>query len=424
MEWLQSNRSPGREDGIPKEHFPLVFVLLVLLIGTGCRSDAEPSGDAQSRRSVDQETVTTLIKSQRALQQGALQASLVLADSVVRRAPRLADAHFQRGRALSEVKRFEEAEAAYRKVLELDPDYRGAWYNLGNNAFRQQYYEDAIRFYREEQALHPSAATLVALGWAYEGQDEIDRARSAYEQAIEADSTHAPAYARLGQLYEDEGELEEAFRHSRRALELAPDDVNYRYVVGAQRLRLDRLEEAVDDLEAVTEARPWHQGAHYNLGQALMRLGRQEEAERYLEAADSLDSMQREIERLQSIAENNPDEPEQWRTLGDELHRAGRLEEAKNAFGLALYLQPDNPTLRNRFAMLSAELEEYEAAVEQYRTLLRQHPTYVEGWFNLGVVYAWKGEPQQAEQAWERVLQQAPDHQQAKAYLAQIRGES
>ena len=397
----------------------LVGVVCMLALNVRCASDTEESTKAaQSRRSVDEKTVSFLIQSQQALQQGALRAAQVLADSVVARAPRLPDAHFQRARVLSELKQFDRAEEAYREVLALDPDYRGVWYNLGNNAYRQQDYQQAVTFYRKAQGQHPSAEALVSLGWTYVAQSKTDSARLAYEKALSVDSSYALAYARLGQWYEDQGELETALKYSRRALELQPNNGKYQYVVGSQLLRLDQPEVAVEHLKQATEARPWHQGAHFSLGQALMRLGREQEAERYLAGADSLEQLQSDIKRLQSIARNNPENSKSWKKLGEKLREAGQVEEAQKAFSMALYLAPEDPILRNNIAMLSAELGNSKAAVRHFQALLTQHPSFVEGWFNLGVVYARSGNIQQAQQAWKEVLRRQPDHQRAKAYLA------
>lgn len=392
----------------------------ILLLAAGCGTNAEDPKQAQSRRDVDQQTVSLLIQSQRALQQGALRAARVLADSVVERAPRLPDAYFQQGRVLSELKQFDEAEAAYREVLALNPTYQGVWYNLGNNAYRQQAYEEAVTFYRRAHAQSPSAMALVSLGWTYVAQDEIERARRAYQDAIARDSTYSLAYARLGQLYEDQGNLEDALKYSRKALNLEPSNGKYRYAVGSQLLRLDRPEAAVKHLRQAATDRPWHQGTHFSLGQALMRLGQENEAERYLAAADTLEQKQSEIRRLEAVAQGNADNPTVWETLGEKLQEVERNEEAQRAYSVALYLQPGNPDLRNKLAMLSADLGNEEAAVGHYRALLTQHPSYVEGWFNLGVVYARSGNPQQAQRAWQEVLRREPNHQRAKAYLARI----
>lgn len=411
------------ENGVVRLALVLVFLSLPLF---GCETGETTSSgdDAMSRSEVGKETVSMLIQSQQALKRRALQKALALADSVVRRAPRLADAHFQRARVLSELKRFNDAENAYRKVLSLDPNYRGAWFNLGNNAYRRQNYKEALRYFQKEQDRHPSASALVEIGKAYKAIGKIDSARQAHQRALQRDSSQAAAHARLGQLYEEEGQLETALQHSRRALEVEPDNVNYQYVVGLQLFQLGRYDEAIDHFKTVIEERPWHHGAHYNLGQALVRTDRSEEGKRYLSRADSLEEQQREIERLESVAQDSPGDPGRWKKLGDAYRQAGRLTEAWEAYSIALYLSPRNPTLRNNVAQLAANRGDYETAIAHYRTLLNQHPSFIEGWFNLGVVYARNGEPQKARKMWKRVLQKVPDHPQAKEYLSRLPEES
>ncbi|MEF8796141.1 MAG: tetratricopeptide repeat protein [Salinivenus sp.] len=399
-----------------------VLALSLLLVGCGTGEDVESSegGNAMPRRAVDQETVSMLVQSQRALQQGTLRKALALADSVVQRAPRLADGHFQRGRVLTELKRFDEADKEYQKVLSLDPQYQGAWFNLGNNAYRRQNYETALRYFQKEQKRHPSASTLVEMGKTYGVRNAPDSARQAYERALARDSTSAEAHARLGQLYEEEGELESALEHSRRALQLDSTNVNYRYIVGSQLFQLGRYEAAIPHLRGVIAERPWHQSAHYNLGQALVRTGRRDRGETYIAESDSLEKQQRKIERLESVAQDEPGAPARWTKLGDAYRRAGRLEDAREAYSIALYLRPSNPRLRDQLAQLSADLGNYEAAVSHYRTLLRRRPDFNEAWFNLGVVYARNGETEKARKVWKRVLKRNPDHQRAKAYLARL----
>lgn len=387
----------------------------------GCGTETTSDGPtAMPRDSASRSTVKMLVQSQNALKQGGLQTALALVDSATQRAPQLPDAHFQRGRVLAELRRFEESNEAYRRVLDLDPDYEGARYNLGNNAYREQEYQRAVRHYRRGLERHPSARARVSQGRAYVAQEKVDSARVAYRTAISLDSTHALAHARLGQLYADQGSTEKALRHSRRALELESENAKFRYAVGQQLLQLGRPDAAAEHLRKAVEQRPWHQGAHYNLGQALLRLDRSDEAERYLAAADSLEKVQSRIEQLRSQAQNAPSDVERWRNLAQALKEAGRLEEAQEAYSVAVYLRPKNPVLRNEIAKLAGARGNDEAAISHYQTLLRKNPNYVRGWFNLGVIYARNGQNERARTAWERVLEREPGHEQARKYLASL----
>src|SRR5690606_660387 len=85
-----------------------------------------------------------------ALQQHAFDRALAYADSADARAPGLADVPFLRGRIYAELARLDLAEQAYREALSIRPHYPGGWNNLGNTAYRQQKYSEAIRYYRRE----------------------------------------------------------------------------------------------------------------------------------------------------------------------------------------------------------------------------------------------------------------------------------
>ncbi len=399
------------------------LALCLVLPWAGCKTEPD-RGDALPRRQAEPKTVRALIASQQALHQGRYLAALSLADSPAKWNPRLADAHFQRGRALSELHRFEQAEAAYRKVLALNPKYRGAWFNLGNNAFRQHEYRQALTFYQKAQRRHPTAATLVYMGRTYARLGKTDSTQWAYRKAIALDSTHAAAHFHLGETYEQAGQPQKALASYRRALKQAPDNPEYRYAVGRQLVQLGEAAEAVRHLEAVVRARPRHLGAQYSLAQALLRLGHTEEAQRYLTQVDSLQQLKDEVERLSSIVGTRPEDPRLWARLGDALRRGGRSGDALEAYQTALALAPRSSALRGQVARLHALLGNEQAAVAHYRLLLQLHPDYVRGWLGLGVVYAQMGAEEKARQAWETVLRQDPDHPKARAYLARLGGPS
>ena len=401
------------------QRFVLSAALGILLLSGGCGPEAED--DADSAQSMDPAARAFLSRAQRALQSGTYQNALTLTDSAERRAPDLPQVDFIRGRIFSELKRFEAAEAAYRKALSRDSPPEKIWLNLGNNAMRQDRLREALSYYRKALEEKPSPNAYLYMGRAYSELGKIDSARHMLNRAVALDSTSARAHAYLGQTYKQAGALEKALASSRRALALAPDNLDYRYVVGSQLLQTGRTKEALPVLQTVAKERPWHHGALYNLGQALSRLGRTKEAKQYFARADSAQQRQAAIDQLRETARINPNRLMAWVRLGDALRQAGRLHEAKEAFDVALNLAPRNLALQNNAANLAHELGHPQEAIQRYRAILRQDPTLVDVWLNLGVAHAQEDRPEAARRAWRQVLTQAPDNQAAKTYLAHLK---
>ena len=400
--------------------YPLLFALV---IGAGCRSGSDEeqlSQTALQRQAADPKAASFLIEAQDAFYRGAFGVALMLADSSQKYAPELADIPFLRGLVFTALSRLDEAQAAYEAVLVLDPNYQGVWLNLGSTAFRQGDRRKALRLYRKEQEAYSSPAVLLQMGRAYAELGVADSAQQAYQQAIAADSSYATAYFRLSELYKEEGELEKALEYSRQGLSLAPDNLNYRYFIGSLLLLMGAVGEAVEHLETVVEQRSWHYWAHYNLGQALVRLGRQEEALRYLAKAESLQGAVEDIQHWQSLTEQNPDQLMHWVNLGDALRRAGRIDEAIEAHQTAFYLGPQYLAVQNNLANLYLMRGDTAWAIAGYRLILRQDPTIVDVWLNLGSVYASAGKVAAARRVWENALQYEPDDSTVKAYLANL----
>jgi tetratricopeptide (TPR) repeat protein len=320
----------------------------------------------------------------------------------------------------TELRRYDEAEATYKKVLALDPYYQGAWLNMGSTAMRQGDSRKALEYYHHELKHYPTAATYHQIGRVYSKLGKSDSARYMYQKSIAADSSFATAYLRMAELYRQEGELDKALDYARRGLQQQPDDLNYRYFLGSLLMLSDRLPEAVTELEIVVKARPWHYWANYNLGQALVRLGREDEGKHYLAKAESLQAELKNIQDWENLVENNPDQLMLWVNYGEALRRGGRLDEAIEAFQIALAIEPRFAALENNLAILLVMRGDTAKAIAHYQALLQRYPTLPEAWLNLGVVYAKSGKYGEARKAWENVLKYAPNDSTAKAYLAKL----
>ena len=391
--------------------------LLVLSAGCGTPQD-EPA--RTSLASADPDVARLLVRAQTAFETGDYGAARALAEQAVQKAPELPHAYFLHGRVLTVLHHYDRAQRSYERALALDSAFKGARFNLGNNAYRQGRYREAIRLYEEEQRLRPSPDILLHMARAYAELHQFDAAYAAYQEVLAVGGDSAAVYAELGQLYEDEGNLSEALHHSRRALALEPGHVRYRYALGLQALQAGHLQEAIGALEAVVAQEPWNAGAHHNLGQALLRLGRPEEAELYLSRVDSLQRQSRHLFQLGQNAALAPDQPAPWIELGNAYRRAGQLQQALETYRIAQPLMPQNLTLQNNIANLAHLLGHTQEAIARYEAILRQDSTVVSVWVNLGVARTETGQEDAAREAWQSALHYDPGNPLIQRYLASL----
>jgi tetratricopeptide (TPR) repeat protein len=122
---------------------------------------------------------------------------------------------YERGSELEEVSS-EEAMAAYRQALEIDPGLADAHVNLGRLLHERGEAAEAERHYRLALAVRPEDATAAFnLGVALQDLGRLAEAAEAYEKALEIDRSLADAHYNLAGLYERLGQPEAAFRHLR-----------------------------------------------------------------------------------------------------------------------------------------------------------------------------------------------------------------
>lgn len=331
-------------------HLRRLLLVLLLAVG-GCAREPQVAATIEARRSMRPEASRLLREAHEAFGRGDWQSALRQIDAAAVQAPQLADLPYLRGRVLLELNRYDEAEEAFRRVLELDPLYAGASFQLGHLATQRAHYHEALEYYRKEAALLEAAAegayvlptrdpralaaVRLQMGRTLEALDDVEAARAMIESAIAADTTFAQAYSDLSKLYQEDGALDEAREYARRAYRLASDDPEYRYVYGMLLLRTDSADEALPHLEAVVQARPWHHGALYNLGRALTELGRAGEAQEYLARADRMQQLENLIAQAQVSVQQSPDDARRWAEYAELLARSGRTAEARRAFGVA-----------------------------------------------------------------------------------------
>jgi uncharacterized protein (TIGR02466 family) len=181
--------------------------------------------------------------------------------------------------ALHQAGRLREAEAIYRRVLEVRPDHPDALHLLGIVARQSGRPEAAIDLIGRAIAADGRNPTYHSnLGTAFEAAGRRDAALAAYRRAVELKPDFFEAHQKLGTLLQATGKHEEAVAVLRRAVELRPGAAEVHLTLGTALAKLGRHEEARAAFRRAAELKPELADAHFGLAGALRALGREDEA--------------------------------------------------------------------------------------------------------------------------------------------------
>ncbi|HKB38840.1 MAG TPA: protein kinase [Gemmataceae bacterium] len=186
----------------------------------------------------------------------------------------------------------DEALAAYRKAIDLKPDYANAHNALGAGLGRKGEWEKAIAAYRESLRLNPRAANVRHnLVWAYIASLAPEHAIRELKETLRLAPANAVAQRQLAFILATTGDRQlrdpaQALVLATTAVKLAPKDGECVLVLGVARYRTNDWEGAI---RALTEAdRFWPSGNPYVwffLAMACGKKGEREQARTWYDRA-------------------------------------------------------------------------------------------------------------------------------------------
>ncbi len=122
--------------------------------------------------------------------------------------------NFARGAMYEKQKKFDSAEASFRKILDADPNNAGALNYLGYMyAERGQKLDEAQQMISKALDLDPdNGAYLDSLGWVHYQQNQLDKAARELEQALDKIGKDPTVHEHLGAVYFKQGKIRDAIR--------------------------------------------------------------------------------------------------------------------------------------------------------------------------------------------------------------------
>jgi serine/threonine-protein kinase len=241
----------------------------------------------------------------------------------------------------------------------------------------------------------------------YEQMSELEAAASAFDTAIELDSTYAPAHAGLAEAYwrmfrDDKNPewIEKARRQCDRALALDSTRTETQVVYGNVLRESGEYESAVAAFQRAIAIDSTAAGVYNGLAASYARLGRLEEAEA---------AFQRAI-RVKSDYWGG------YSDLGLFYYRNGRFEEAAEQYRRITELTPDNYLAFNNLGGMYYYLERWDDARTAFERSIDIQPSD-RAYLNLGTIHYIEGDYETAARLSEQAVELNPNNYLAWAAL-------
>jgi tetratricopeptide (TPR) repeat protein/serine/threonine protein kinase len=265
--------------------------------------------------------------------QGKYQEALALFDQVLRRRPKYPGAHCNRGDALEELNRLEEAAEAFRKALRFQKEMQDkgftpatdlradAYLGLGTVRMKQAKWPEALASLRRAQEFDQAFIRRGYQGYPeipfYLGQvlEHLGRPKEAireYQKSLKINPRGYSARGNLATIYWHMKDYATAEREYRKVLADKPDCAEAWTNLGAVMNQTQRYAEAEKCFKEAARHGPKNAMTYYDLGIALVALGRLAEAEK---------AYRKTIELNKNYAEAHCN-------LGGVLRRQGKFKEA------------------------------------------------------------------------------------------------
>ena len=317
--------------------------------------------------------------------------------------PQDAYAWYNRGFALNNAGKYDEAIQAFDKAIEIDPKYTKAWNIKGLALNYLGEYDEAIQVLDKAMEIDPNnALTWNIKGVALDNLGKHDEAIQALDKAIEIEPKFASAWSNKGWALNNAGKYDEAKLALDKAIEIDPNNVEAWNNKGYALDNLGKHVEAIQALDKAIEIDPNNAGAWNNKGQALSNLGRYDEAmqafdkaieitPKYIQAWNNkgltliyLGEYDEAIQAFDNAIEIDPNDASAWINKVTALDHQGKHDEAILASEKAIEIDPNDASAWNSKGWALNNFGKYEEAIQVLDKAIEIDPNYATAWNNRG----------------------------------------
>jgi superkiller protein 3 len=280
----------------------------------------------------------------------------------------------------------------FKKVLEKDPKRADVYKGIGWFFMHKQQYEQAIEYWRKAIEIDPNIPDMhnnIAL--ALMGQDKKSQAIVELEKDIKITPGSSFSYFLLGQLYLQQNEYEKARNYYEKAIEIQPDYTN----------------------------------AYYGLFTLSTKLKQQEKAREYMAVFKKLKAEEMKVLKDRNEAANDLIDMRKgavgtYLLAGQMYQSGGNFLRAEEILKKATTLDPNNILCLERLASLYLTSNRLTDAIPLYTKISEINPEDPLSHLNIGIVSMRLKQTDDAEKAFRKVIEVAPEFSAGYCELAQL----
>jgi len=311
-------------------------------------------------------------------QQGRSAEAESLYRKILAQNPRNADALHLLGALELQRRNLTAAIEYFDRAVEIDPNRAAFFSNRGIALQDMNRFDEALLSYERALAISPeNPDVLNNRGSALRALRRFDEALSSYDRALAMRPDYAEAHNNRGNVLRDLKRPGDALGSYDSALAIQPGYADARRNRAATLQDLGRHDEALAGFEAVIVLTPHEASAYRDRGMVQQLLKRR---------ADAIASFEKAIAL-------KPDYAQSYNNLANVLAEEGRLDDAAARYQHALALKPDFLEAHINLAAIFKHQGRLDDAIAHYRNALAIEPRYVEAHLHLGDVYLEQGRP-------------------------------
>ncbi|TEB14050.1 TPR-like protein [Coprinellus micaceus] len=275
----------------------------------------------------------------------------------------------------------------FQRVLALQEDNGEVWSALGHCYLMQDDLQKAYSAYQQALYLLPNPKEdpklWYGIGILYDRYGSLDHAEEAFssvlrmDKGLDFDKTNEILF-RLGIIYKQQGKYEDSLNCFDRILRNPPSPLAHAdiwFQIGHVYEQQKDYHRAKDAYERVVADNPSH-------AKVLQQLGWL-----YHQDGSSFQNQDLAIQYLTKSLEADPSDAQSWYLLGRAYMAGSKYNKAYEAYQQAVYRDGRNPTFWCSIGVLYFQINQYRDALDAYSRAIRINPYISEVWFDLGSLY-------------------------------------